>query len=143
MHIILITSCLFSCFVVPGCKVSWEAHNDVCFLVTSNYSLTENGMKNYCQEKGGKLLYATNKITFRLFEHFLYTIQLGLELNSSQCVVAGPANTSPFSTLPFIQQSVSNSTTHICAVRESNQWKLQGCNDNSMCKRLCVAPRGE
>ncbi|XP_078370637.1 uncharacterized protein LOC144654377 [Oculina patagonica] len=125
---------------VPGCKVAWKAQNDFCFLVTSNHSLTENDMKNYCQENGGQQMHATNKSSFRLLEQFLYTIQLSSESNSPQCVVAGPSNTSSFSSLPLIQP-VSNSTTHICAIRESNQWKLQGCNVNSMCDHLCIGPR--
>ena len=100
-------------------------------------------MKHYCQEKGGELLYATNKVTFRLLEKFLYTIQLSLDNNSTPCVVTGPANASSFSTLPLSQNSASNITTHICAIRESNQWKLKGCNMKNICDRLCIAPRGE
>lgn len=133
----------FICFAVPGCNVAWKAQNDFCFLVTLNHSLTESGVKNYCQENGGRLKHATNKSSFRLLEQFLYTIQLSSRTNSPQCLFTGPANASSFSALPLIQQSVSNSTTHTCAIRESNQWKLQGCHVNSMCDRLCIAPRGE
>lgn len=87
-------------------------------------------------------MHATNKSTFRLLEQFLYTIQASSENVSTQCIVTGPANTSSFSTLPLDKQSVSDSTTHICAIRSSNQWKLQGCSVNS-CDELCIAPRGE
>lgn len=130
------------CFVVPGCNAAWKAQNDFCFLVTSKYSSAENEMKNYCQESGGQLMHATNKSTFRLLEQFLYAIQSSSDSTSTQCIVTGPANASSFSTLPLVQQSVSNSTTNICAIRSSNQWKLQGCNVNS-CDDLCIAPRGE
>lgn len=127
---------------VPGCDVAWKAQNDFCFLVTANYSSTENGIKEYCRKNGGELLYAANKSTFRLLEQFLYTIQSSSESNPSQCIVTGPANTSSLSTLPLIEQSVSDTITDICAVRSSRQWKLKGCNANS-CDHLCMAPRGE
>ena len=130
------------CFIVPGCSAAWKAQNDFCFLVTSKDSSTPNEMKNYCQDSGGQLMHATNKSTFRLLEQFLYTIQSSSESASTQCIVTGPANTSSFSTLPLVKQSVSNSTTHICAIRSSNQWKLQGCSIHS-CDDLCIAPRGE
>ena len=131
---------LFLFMTVPGCNVAWKAQNDFCFLVIANYSANENGMKEYCRKNGGKLQYATNKNTFRLLEQFLYTIQS--ENNPSQCIVTGPANTSSFSTLPLIQQYISDPKTHICAVRSSSQWKLKGCKANS-CNHLCIAPRGE
>ena len=118
------------------------AQNDFCFIVISKHSSTWNEMKNYCQESGGQLMHATDKSTSRLLEQFLYTIQLNSESSSTQCIVTGPANTSSFSTLPLDKQSVSNSTTHICAIRSSNQWKLQGCSVNN-CDELCIAPRGE
>ena len=124
-----------ACFVVPGCNAAWKAQNDLCFIVTSKHSST-------CQEGGGQLMHATDKSTFRLLEKFLYTIQASLDSSSTQCIVAGPANTSSFSALPLDKQSVSNGTTHICAIRSLNQWKLQGCSVNS-CDELCIAPRGE
>lgn len=118
---------------VPGCNAAWKAQNDFCFIVTSKHSST-------CQEGGGQLMHATDKSTFRLLEKFLYTIQASLDSSSTQCIVAGPANTSSFSALPLDKQSVSNGTTHICAIRSLNQWKLQGCSVNS-CDELCIAPR--
>ena len=131
-----------ACFVAPGCKTAWKAQNDFCFMMTSKHSSNWNEMKNYCQESGGQLMHATNKSTFRLLEQFLYTIQLSSENSSTQCIVTGPANTSSFSTLPLVKQSVSNSATHVCAIRSSSQWKLQGCSVKS-CDEVCVAPRGE
>jgi len=127
-------------YQVPGCNAAWKAQNDFCFIVISKHSSTWNETKNYCQESGGQLMHATDKSTSRLLEQFLYTIQLNSESSSTQCIVTGPANTSSFSTLPLDKQSVSNSTTHICAIRSSNQWKLQGCSVNN-CDELCIAPR--
>ena len=131
-----------ACFVVPGCQAAWKAQNNFCFILTSKSSSNWSAMKNHCQDSGGELMRATNKSTFRLLEQFLYTIQLNSESPFSQCIVTGPVNTSSFSTLPLVKESVSNSTTHICAIRSSNQWKLQGCSVNS-CDELCIAPRGE
>ena len=87
-------------------------------------------------------MHATGKSTFRLLEQFLYTIQTSSDSSLPQCIVAGPANTSSLSTLPLDKQSVSNGTTHICAIRLSGQWKLQGCSVNG-CDELCIAPRGK
>ena len=131
-----------ACFVVPGCHAAWKAQYNLCFILTSKSSSNWNAMKTQCQDSGGELMRAANKSTFRLLEQFLYTIQLNSESPLSQCLVTGPVNTSSFSTLPLVKESVSNSTTHICAIRSSNQWKLQGCSVNS-CDELCIAPRGE
>ena len=129
-------------FVVLGCNAAWKAQNDFCFTVTSKHSSAGNEMKNYCQESGEQLMHATDKSTFRLLEQFLYTIQTSSDSSLTQCIVAGSANTSSLSTLPLDKQSVSNGTTHICAIRSSDQWKLQGCSVNG-CDELCIAPRGE
>ncbi|KAJ7327712.1 hypothetical protein OS493_026590 [Desmophyllum pertusum] len=120
-----------------------EGSERLCFLVTANHSSTEKGIERYCRENEGELLHATNKSAFRLLEQFLYTIQssAGHGNSPSPCVVTGHANASSYSTLPLIQQSAaSNSTTHTCAIRASNQWNLQGCDVNN-CDRLCIAPR--
>lgn len=121
----------------------WKAQDNFCFLVSANYSSTENKMKEYCQKNEGDLYYATNKSAFRLLEQFLYTIVSSANGGkSSQCIVVGLLNASSFSKLPLKQQNKSNSMTHICATRLPSQWKLQGCLVNS-CDHLCIAPRGE
>ncbi|XP_058952290.2 uncharacterized protein [Pocillopora verrucosa] len=126
---------------VPGCNMVWKAQDNFCFLVSVNYSSTENKMKEYCQKNEGDLYYATNKSAFRLLEQFLYTIVSSANGGkSSQCIVVGLLNASSFSKLPLTQQNKSNSMTHICATRLPSQWKLQGCLVNS-CDHLCIAPR--
>lgn len=130
-------------FIVPGCNMVWKAQDNFCFLVSANYSSTENKLKEYCQKNEGDLYYATNKSAFRLLEQFLYTIVSNANGGkSSQCIVVGLLNASSFSNLPLTQQNKSNSMTHICATRLPSQWKLQGCLVNS-CDHLCIAPRGE
>lgn len=121
----------------------WKAQDNFCFLVSANYSSTENKVKEYCQKNEGDLYYATNKSAFRLLEQFLYTIVSNANGGkSSQCIVVGLLNVSSFSNLPLTQHNKSNSMTHICATRLPSQWKLQGCLVNS-CDHLCIAPRGE
>ena len=87
-------------------------------------------------------MHVMNKSSIRLVEQFLSRMQLNSETNSSRCVVIGPTNTSSYSSLPLTQgPAVPSSATHTCAVRKSDQWKLELCNASD-CDHLCIASRG-
>ena len=128
--------------IVPGCKEKWKAHNNFCFSVLTNDTLSTNEMKDFCLENKGELVYAMNKSSFHLAEQFLYTLQLNEETNSSRRVVLGPANASSLATLPVSNSSVSGSVaTHTCAYSDSSQLKVETCNANN-CDYLCMGLRG-
>ena len=131
----------FVTHLVPGCKEKWKAHNNFCFSVLTNDTLTTSEMKDVCIENKGELVYAMNKRSFHLAEQFLYTMQLNAETNSSRRVVLGPANASSFATLPVSHSSVYSVATHTCAYRDSSQLKVEPCDANNY-DYLCVTLRG-
>lgn len=127
--------------LVPGCKEKWKAHNNFCFSVLTNDTLTTSEMKDVCIENKGELVYAMNKRSFHLAERFLYTMQLNAETNSSHRVVLGPANASSFATLPVSHSSVYSVATHTCAYSDSSQLKVEPCDANNY-GYLCMTLRG-
>ena len=127
--------------LVPGCKEKWKAHNNFCFSVLTNDTLTTSEMKDVCIENKGELVYAMNKRSFHLAEQFLYTMQLNAETNSSRRVVLGPANASSFATLPVTHSSVYSVATHTCAYRDSSLLKVEPCDANNY-DYLCMTLRG-
>ena len=126
----------------PGCKDTSNGQRNICFSVIVNDSLTRtNELSDYCLKNGGNLFHAADRSATQLLEQFIYFMQLNLKSNFSRCLVIGSANTSFYSTLPFIAGLSTGNATFTCAVLESSNWNIQLCN-GSNCGHFCIARRG-